>query len=140
MKLIDKIKQNAIGDFLLLLIACACMLVFFFVFLIYGSFMASCKWELRKFWKDVSVSLDKAMNVTGKYALNQAMSHEPVFGNGLQTVSTAMFFGRLHDFGKKWWDRIDKIDKEHFKKSFYNHKEIIQKEIELINKYEKIIT
>lgn len=140
MRLIDKIKQNAIGDFILLVIACVCMLVFFLVFLAYGSFMAAKKWELRKFWKSVAVSLDKTLNVSGKYALNQAMSHEPVFGNPLQTVSTAMFFGRLHKFGKKWEERINKVDQEHFKKSFYNHKAEIQKEWELIKEYEKLIS
>ncbi len=128
MKLIDKIKQNAIGDFILLVIACACFLTFFLIFLVYGSFMASCKWELRKFWKSVSVSLDKTLNVSGKYALNQALAHEPVFGNDLQTVSTAMYFARLQKYGKKWEGRVNKLDDDHFKKSFENHKQQIETE------------
>lgn len=127
-------------EFVLLFISVFCIVVFYLIFLLYGILMASRKWELLSYLRAVNVINDKTLNVTGKYALNQAMSHEPVFGNGLQTVSTAMFFARLHDFGKKWWNRIEKVEQEHFKKSFYSHKEVIQKEIELINKYEKLIS
>lgn len=128
MKLIDKIKQNAVGDFILLVIACACFLTFFLIFLFYGSFMASCKWELRRYWKSVSVSLDKTLNVSGKYALNQALAHEPVFGNDLQTVSTAMYFARLHKYGEKWENRINKVDDDHFEKSAASHFKDIENE------------
>lgn len=94
--------------------------------------MASMKWELRAYWKEVSIINDKQLNVTGKYALNQALSETPVFGNPLQTVSTAMYLAKLHKFGKWWEKKINKWDKNHFQKSYESHKRTIRREFENI--------
>lgn len=115
-------------ELILLILSYLLKKVFGLVFLVYGSFMAACKWELKDYWKRVAVANDKQLNVVGKYALNQALSETPVFGNDLQTVSTAMHIARLHNFGKKWERRINKLDFNHFEKSFISHKLQIEKE------------
>ena len=115
-------------EFILLILSYLLKKVFGLIFLVYGSFMAACKWELKAYWLKVSIANDKQLNVVGKYALNQALAHEPVFGNDLMTVSAAMHEARLHDYGKKWEGRIDKLDKDHFEKSFESHKKEIEKE------------
>lgn len=81
---------------------------------------------------EVSIINDVYLNVVGKYALNQSLCHEPVFGNRTQTVSAAMYKARLHRFGKFWFWFVEKLDKNHFYKAYINHKKLI------INEYESI--
>lgn len=90
--------------------------------------MSLCKWELRKYLKDVSIINDKYLNVVGKYALNQALSENEVFGNPLQSVSTGMYFARLHKFGKFWERFVNRLDKDHFIKSKESHEKAIATE------------
>lgn len=115
-------------EFVLLIVSLICKTVFALVFFCYGCFMASCKWELRKYLKEVAIVIDVYLNVVGKYALNQALCHEPVFGNRLQTVSAAMYIARLHKFGKFWERFVNRLEKDHFKKAHHNHCETIKKE------------
>lgn len=115
-------------EFALLILSYLCKKIIGTIFLIYGSFMAACRWELRAYWKGVAIINDKQLNVVGKYALNQALAHEPVFGNPLMTVSAAMHEARLHKYGKKWEGRVNKLDDDHFYKAFQSHKNTIKTE------------
>jgi ABC-type sugar transport system permease subunit len=109
------------AEFLLLIISVWCMVVFYAIFLAYGIYMSFRKWELLSYLRGVNVSNDKTLNVAGKYALNQSMSENPVFGNHLHTVSKAMCEGRLHKFGKFWNWFLNKLDKDHIKKAHDKH-------------------
>ena len=81
---------------------------------------------------EVSIINDVYLNVVGKYALNQSLCHEPVFGNRTQTVSAAMYKARLHKFGKFWERFVNKLDNNHFEKAYINHKELIKKEFDTL--------
>jgi len=109
------------AEFLLLIVSVWCMVVFYAIFLAYGIFMASKKWELLSYLRRVNVSNDKTLNTAGGYALNQSMSENPVFGNHLHTVSKAMHEGLLHKFGKFWNRVLNKLDKDHIKKAHDKH-------------------
>lgn len=115
-------------ELVLILVSHLCKKVFSLIFFLYGCFMASIRWELKAYLKEVAIINDVYLNVVGKYALNQALCHEPVFGNRLQTVSAAMAKARLHKFGMFWHRFVEWLEKDHFKKADENHVKAISAE------------
>lgn len=114
----------------ILILSITCKKLLSLIFFIHGSFIATTRGELNQYWKQIAISNDANLNVSGQYLLNQRLSHNRVFGNRLMTVSAAMYLAKLENSGKFWSRFVNKIDKGHFEKAYNSHKEIITKEIE----------
>lgn len=116
----------------ILIISIACKKILSLIFFIHGSFIAITRGELTNYWKQVAISNDANLNVSGQYLLNQRLSHNLVFGNRLMTVSAALYLAKLENAGKKWEKIINFIDKGHFEAAYNSHKENI------INEYNQL--
>ena len=92
------------------------------VFFIHGSYIAWKRGELTKYWKEVAISNDMNSNVKGQHLLNQRFSKTRVFGSPLMTVSAANHLAVFEAAGEKWERRLNKLDKDHYAKSYELYK------------------
>jgi len=116
-------------ELILLIVSDICKKTFALIFLLIGIVVSSCRWELRKYLKEVAIMNDVYLNVVGQHTLNGALSaNGKGFGNRLQSISCAMGIVPLTKFGKACDKGLDILEKEHCKKAVQIHKLNITKE------------
>lgn len=112
-------------EIVLLIVSNICKKLLSKVFFIHGSYIAICRGEIKSYLKSCAIINDVALNVKGKYLLNQRLSKNKVFGNPLMTVSAATHLAILEPAGVKWKKRINKLDSDHFEKAYESYKKQI---------------
>lgn len=118
-------------ELILLIVSDIAKKIFALIFLLIGIVVSSCRWELRKYLKEVAIINDVYLNVVGQHTLNGVLStNGKGFGNRLHSISAAMGIVSLTKFGKWCSKGLDLLEKEHCKKAVEIHKQNIKSEHE----------
>lgn len=112
-------------ELLLLITSNVCKKLLGKVFFIHGCYIAIQSGELKSYLKRLAIVNDVALNVKGKYLLDQRLSKNQVFGSPLMTVSAAIQLSKSEPAGLKWKKRINKLDADHFEKAYESYRKQI---------------